>query len=67
MLRNIAMPHEDSFIEVSENPYAEKLRSIHRDIQRKLGVDAGERARMSWERTAKYASLGRLRQSHSHD
>ena len=67
MLRNQQTPQEDSFIEVSENPYAEKLRSIHRDIQRKLISDGGEKARKRWERYAKNAGLGRLRLSHSHD
>ena len=47
-------------IEQDDNPYAEKLRSIHRDILQKLGPTSTDRSRMGWQRTAKYASLGRL-------
>ena len=47
-------------MEQDDNPYAEKLRSIHRDILKKLGPTTSARSRMGWQRTAKYASIGRL-------
>ena len=43
-----------------DNPYEEKIRAIHRDILKKLGPTSSDRSRMGWQRTAKYASIGRL-------
>ena len=58
--KEAAQPPQQFLMEEDDNPYAEKLRSIHRDILKKLGPTSTDRSRMGWQRTAKYASLGRL-------